>query len=361
MNSNKLKIAQLVLPWIPLPPPGYAGTERVVYSLIEGLVKRGHEVTLFSVGESKTSAKLEYIFPKALGLQKDVIAFLKGSFYPLMHVANCFEKQDRFDIIHSHAQFLALPFAAVSRTTSLHTFHRVFQFTNQDDKDLVLRYKHLNFTSISNAQRESDLNFVATVYNGVDTDVYTPVKNPARDFIFWAGRLIDKKGPLEAIEVAKKLNIKLFLAGTVTDEEYYKNNIEKKIDGVNIKYLGDLSEKDMVFFYQNALCTLFPVKWNEPFGLIPVESMACTTPVVAYANGGVSETIPADGSCGFSVKETEGVKGLIEKVKVIKSLSNKSYQEMAVKARKHVENNFSVARMVEDYEKVYYKLSGVRI
>lgn len=353
---RKLRIAQLVLPWIPLPPPSYAGTERVVYNLTEGLVTRGHEVTLFSVGESKTSAKLEYIFPKALGLQKDVISFIKSSFYPLMHVANCFEAQDRFDIIHSHAQFLALPFAAISKTTSVHTFHRVLQFSNKDDEDLVRRYKNLNFTSISNAQREVDLNFIATVYNGVDTNIFVPIEKPARDFLFWAGRLIDKKGPLEAIEVAKRLDIKLFLAGTITDKEFYEKNIKKEIDGVRIKYLGDLSEKDMVFFYQNALCTLFPVKWNEPFGLVPIESMACGTPVVAFANGGVKETIPADGSCGFQVKESEGIDRFIEKVKVIKDLPQESYRQMSLKARKYVEDNFSLKRMVDNYEQVYNRL-----
>src|SRR3972149_1720673 len=133
-----LRIAQLVLPWIPLPPPGYAGTERVVYSLTEGLVKRGHQVTLVASGDSHTSAKLEAVLPEALGLQADVKAAQAGSFYPLMHVAHCFELASQFDIIHSHAQFLGLPFAAAVKTPSVHTFHRVYAFAAADEQDLVM-------------------------------------------------------------------------------------------------------------------------------------------------------------------------------------------------------------------------------
>src|SRR3989344_4728098 len=120
-----LRIAQLVLPWISLPPKGYAGTERVVYHLTEGLVKRGHRVTLFASGDSKTSAKLEAVIPKAMGLQIDVKEAQAQSFYPLLHVAHCFEMAGEFDIIHSHAQFLGLPLAAASKTPSIHTFHRI--------------------------------------------------------------------------------------------------------------------------------------------------------------------------------------------------------------------------------------------
>jgi glycosyltransferase involved in cell wall biosynthesis len=115
---RSLRIAQLVLPWIPLPPPGYAGTERVVFNLTEGLVKRGHQVTLFASGDSHTSAKLEAVIPKALGLQLDVKAAQSGSFYPLLHVSHCFEMAGEFDIIHSHAQFLGLPFGAASTVSS---------------------------------------------------------------------------------------------------------------------------------------------------------------------------------------------------------------------------------------------------
>lgn len=356
MNKKKLRIAQLVLPWISLPPRGYAGTERVVYNLTEGLVKKGHQVTLFSVGESKTSARLEYVFEKPLGLQTDVMKTLKSSFYPWIHVANCFEKQDQFDIIHSHAQFLGLPFAAVAKTPSIHTFHRIFQFVNQDELDLVKRYgSRLNFTSISNSQRIAGINFVATVYNGIDINKFAPTKNPERDYIFWAGRVIDKKGPMEAIQVAKQLNTPLIMAGNITESDYFEQNIKKEIDGKLIQFIGEISEEEMIKLFQNAKLTLFPIKWNEPFGLIPVESMACGTPVIAYANGGVKETI-IDEKTGYLVEEKVGIEELITKTETILDMADEQYKKMCQNCREHVVNNFSLQKMVDDYEKIYYSL-----
>jgi len=356
MDKKKLRIAQLVLPWIPLPPLGYAGTERIVYNLTEGLVKKGHQVTLFSVGESKTSAQLEFIFNKSLGLQSDVMKTLTSSFYPLMHVAYCFEKQKSFDIIHSHAQFLALPFAAVSSTPSVHTFHRVYQFIKQDETDLVLRYgKKLNFTSISNAQRIPEVNFIGTVYNGIDTAKYKPVANPRKNYLFWAGRVIEKKGPREAIQISKKLNAPLIMAGAITEPDYYETYIKKEVDDKLIKFIGETSEEKMIELFQNAVATLVPIKWNEPFGLIPTESMACGTPAVAYANGGVKETI-INGKTGYLVEEKDGIEELTAKTKTILEMTQNQYEKISQTARDYVVKNFSLQKMVDDYEKIYYQI-----
>ncbi len=352
-----LRIAQLVLPWIPLPPPGYAGTERVVYHLTEELVRRGHKVTLFASGDSHTSAKLEAVLPKALGLQEDVKAAQAGSFYPLMHVAHCFEMAGEFDIIHSHAQFLGLPFAAAAKTPSVHTFHRVYAFTHQDEQDLVMHYGKLNYTSISNAQRVPGVNYVATVYNGVDTSVYKPAERPTRDYLFWAGRVIDKKGPLEAILVAKKLGMNLVMAGEVTEPAYFEKVIKPHIDGVKIQLAQHETRESLIILYQNAKVTVVPTKWNEPFGLVPVESMACGTPAVSYANGGVVETI-AEGT-GFLIDEKTGVDGLAAKVKEIVDMESPSYQALCASARQHVLKNFSVESMADGYEHVYAKILGV--
>lgn len=351
-----MRIAQLVLPWLPIPPLGYAGTERVVYNLTEGLVKRGHQVTIFTVSESHTSAKLEAILPKALGLQADVMGNLKSSFYPLMHVAHCFALADQFDIIHSHAQFLGLPFADLVQTPSVHTFHRVFDFKTPDEKDLVMRYGHLNFTSISNAQRIRGINFIATVYNGVDTDVYTPMGAPTRDYLLWAGRVIDKKGPLEAIMVAKTVGMPLILAGEITEPEYFETTIKPHIDNRLIRLSGNETPDGMVKLYQNAKVTIVPTKWNEPFGLVPVESFSCGTPVIGYGRGGVIETV-ASGT-GFLVPESEGVSGLVDKMKQLLTLDQTSYRAMCTKARQHVIDHFSVQRMVEGYEVVYKRILG---
>ncbi|HUD19563.1 MAG TPA: glycosyltransferase family 4 protein [Patescibacteria group bacterium] len=398
---RSLRIAQLVLPWIPLPPPGYAGTERVVYHLTEELVKRGHQVTLFASGDSKTSAKLEAIIPKAMGLQENVKSTLGGSFYPMLHVAHCFEMGDQFDIIHSHSQFLGLPFGAVCKTPSIHTFHRIFEFTNPDEKELVFHFGNkLNFTSISNAQRVDGVHYVATVYNGVDTDTYRPLSfggtnehfdassvpsrnssdpsmsapslgnekpqnvtgspsgnSPTRDYLFWAGRVIDKKGPEEAIKVAHHLKMNLVMAGEVTEVDYFEKKIRPHIDGVHVQLAQHENREHIIALYQNAKVTIVPTKWTEPFGLVPVESMACGTPVVSYDRGGVAETI-AEGT-GYLVKEEEGVEGLIRRVKQIIDLSPDQYGAMCEKSRAHVLDHFSIGKMTDGYEAVYAQILGL--
>lgn len=369
---KKLKIAQVLLPWIALPPKGYGGTERIVYWLTEGLVKRGHEVTLFASGDSQTSAKLSSIVPKALALQEDVHTIISANLYPLCHVASCFLKAEKFDIIHSHAQYLALPFAAATKTPTIHTFHRKFEGL-PDEEFLVKYFKREKFVSISNSQREFGLNFVATVYNGIPIENFE-FEPKSGDYLFWAGRALGKKGPLEAIEVAKKTGIPLKMGGIFADPAFFEKRIKPLIDGKLITWLGELSPKGMVFLYKNALATIFPIKWREPFGLIPVESMACGTPVVAFACGGAPETI-VDGQTGFLIEpevgkiepgsfvkgqsfkiKKGGVEGLVEAVKEIKKLSNKEMKKLRKNCRAHVEKKFTVERMVEAYEKVYHKI-----
>lgn len=366
---TKLKIAQLILPWIALPPKGYGGTERIVSWLTEELVRRGHEVTLFASGDSQTSAKLSSIVKKALTLQQNVHDTIAVNLYPLCHVASCFRRAAEFDIIHSHAQYLALPFSAVCKTPTAHTFHRKFEGL-PDEEFLVKYFKNEKFISISDNQREFGLNFVATVYNGIPVQDFEFEKEPG-EYLFWAGRVIDKKGPLEAIRVAQKTGIPLKIAGIATESDFYKEEIKPKIDGKLVTWLGEQDHRGMVGLYKNALATLFPVKWREPFGLIPVESMACGTPVVVYSCGGAAETV-VDGQVGFVVEpemakieknsfvkttglkiQKRGVEGLVEGVKAIKQWDNETMKKCRLACRRHVEENFSVAKMTDGYEKVY--------
>lgn len=345
MPAGKLKIALLVLPWIPLPPPGYAGTERVVYWLAEGLVKKGHKVTVFSVGESRTKAGLAYILKKPLGLQADVRQTLKGSFYPLMHVAYCFERQEEFDIIHSHAQFLALPFAALAKTPCLHTFHRTLkQGLEKDEKNLLQHYGWLNFTSVSNSQRIPGLNFLATVYHGLPLQKFYFNPKP-KDNLLWVGRLTAKKGAKEAILTAKKLKMKLIMAGKVTEPEYFKKEIARAIDGRQIKYIGEVPQEKLVKYYGEALCLLFPSKWQEPFGLVMIEALACGCPVIAFNKGSVPEIVQ-DKKTGFIVQNTSQLAQAVKKIKQIKR----------EECRAWVEKKFRVERMVDEYEKIYEQL-----
>lgn len=337
---HKLRIAQVILPWIPLPPVSYGGTERIVYTLTEELVRRGHDVTLFAAGDSKTHAKLDFLFDKSFGLQENVKATLTGTFNPLRHVAYAFSKASSFDIIHSHSQYLGLLFAQLVKTPTIHTFHRVYE-GREDEAGLLQQFKHANFVSISNSQREYDLNFVATVYNGIPVEEYE-FNDMIGDYLFWSGRILPKKGALEAIEIAKKFGMKLKIAGVVTDGKFFEEFINPEIDGQHVEYLGELSQTEMCQLYKSAYATLFPISWREPFGLIMVESMACGTPVVAYKAGAVPEVVE-DGKTGFVV---ETAKEAVDALRMIPSLKRED-------CRRRAEEKFSVPTMTDGYEKVY--------
>lgn len=338
-----MRIAQIILPWIALPPEKYGGTERIVYTLTENLVKRGHDVTLFAAGDSKVSSRLDYIFPKSFGLQDSVKTVLTTSFDPLRHVAYAFSKASQFDIIHSHAQYLGLPFANIVATPTVHTFHRVYQ-GSVDEMGLLTQFKNENFVSISNSQRDLDLNFVGTVYNGIPLEEYE-FSEKTGDYLFWTGRILPKKGILESIKIAKGFGMKLIIAGVVTDGEFFEKNINPNIDGTNIEYIGEVTQKEMAKLYRGAYATLFPISWREPFGLVMTESMASGTPVVAFSAGAVPEIIE-NGKTGFIVESEEAAIAVLAKIQNIQRSD----------CRKRVEENFTVEKMTDGYEKVYKKI-----
>lgn len=357
-----MKIAQLAPPWLPVPPVGYGGTEAVVHNLTEGLVKRGHEVTLFATGDSETKANLSYIFPKALGNSGNL---KRDPLLPFLHFIECFERALEFDIIHNHAQYWAMFLADLVRTPVVHTIHGSFakSYTPQGKLDTLKKFKNHNFISISNAQRKDmpELNYVATVYNGIDLEQFQ-FSEEQEGYLLWIGRITPKKGVVEAINVAKKMNIPLKIAAAIDpiDQEYFDREVKPKIDGNLIRFEGEALFKDKINLYQKALCVLYPISWEEPFGLVMAESMACGTPVIAFARGSVPEVIK-DGVAGFVVRpesfqnessfviEKNGEDGLTEAIKRIGEIDRKA-------CRRHVEENFSIERMVEDYEKAYEKI-----
>ncbi len=346
-----MKIALLAPPYLPVPPVGYGGTERIVHYLAENLVKRGYDVTLFASGDSKTTAKLFSTFPKSLGNSGEI---KNKPLYPLLSYIDCFSRASDFDIIHNHAQYYAMFLADLIKTPVVHTIHGSFAKGEvPEDKRMALeRFRDHFFVSISFNQRESlpDINWVDTVYNGIDISKY-PFSSRKGDYLLWIGRITAKKGPVEAIKVAKSLGMKLKIAAVIDpiDQDFFKKEVLPLIDGKLIEFVGELSEEEKGHIYSRACCTLYPIHWHEPFGLVMVESMACGTPVVAFEMGSVPEIV-VDGKTGFIVEDTSQ---MIEAVKKIDKI------DRAV-CRKRVEEKFTIDKMVEGYEAVYREVISKR-
>ena len=343
-----MRIAQIAPLWERVPPPTYGGTELVASLLTDELVRRGHEVTLFASGDSITLAKLEAVHPRALRLDDSVKEY---GIYEMLQLSTVYDRADEFDVIHSHMGCSALSYSKLVKTPTVHTLHGIF---TPDNERMFLHAKQQPFVSISHSQREPrlGLNCVATVYNGIDTDSYTFYPQPSDPpYLAFLGRLSPEKGTHLAIEIAKRTGWHLKIAGKIdpVDVEYYETAVKPHIDGTQIEYLGEANHQQKNALMGNAVATLFPITWREPFGLVMVESMASGTPVIAMEMGSTAELI-AHGKTGFlchSVDECVAALGQVD------TLDRRQ-------CREHVVKHFSVQRMVDGYEAVYQKLIDAR-
>lgn len=349
---KKLKIAQIAPLWFPIPPKKYGGTERIIYYLTEGLIKRGHKVTLFASGDSKTSAKL--IACTKTHLIKRGIPW-EDWWWNNLNYATAFEKAKDFDIIHSHWTPLGMYFQKFVKTPVLHTLHNIPP--KKDPRwEIFSNFKESNVVFISKIEKENspvDFKKEYIVYNGIDVSQFKLNLGPKRHFI-WIGRICQKKGIENAIYVAKKMGIKLILAGQL--QPMYKDYFQKKIKphlNEKIKYVGELKQNQLSSFYGSAQGFLYPFEWEEPFGLCMIEAMACGAPVIAFDKGSAREIIK-NGKTGFVVpffdkKGRKNFEGLISAIKKINQIKR-------IDCRKWVEENFSIEKMINNYEKVYYQL-----
>jgi glycosyltransferase involved in cell wall biosynthesis len=343
-----MRIAQIAPLWEQVPPVTYGGTELVVSLLTEELVRRGHEVTLFASGDSVTTANLESVHPQALRLDSQV---KEAGIYEMLQLSRVYERAAEFDLIHSHMGCAALPYAPLVKTPTVHTLHGIFT----PDNEKMFRYAQRQpFVSISDAQREPrlGLNYAATVYNGVDTTAYRFYPKPSEPpYLAFLGRLSPEKGVHHAIEIAKQTGYPLKIAGKIdaVDRDYYERTIEPQIDGEQIQFLGEANHQQKNVLMGNAIATLFPITWREPFGLVMIESMASGTPVIAMNMGSTSEVI-AHGKTGFLCHTVEACIAAVAQLDTI--------QRMA--CRRHVEERFSAQRMADGYEAVYRQLVAER-
>lgn len=353
---KKLRIAQVAPLWIKVPPEKYGGIERIVAMLCDGLVEKGHDVTLFAAGGSDTKAKLVSVFEKPL-IEAGVP--WSNPIWNLRNLSKAYEMAQNgdFDIIHCHLDIWGLFFHNLTKIPTLHTMHNPLYRTNADaNKDDRLRLfmeeaYRTNIVFISqSAKNQAMLQFpedkAQVIYNGSDLS-HLNFNQKGGDHFIWIARMNKHKGVENAIVAAEKLGVKLLLAGRIdpTQAEYFENIIKPHLND-KIQYVGELTEEQLSDFYGNAKALLYPIEWEEPFGLVVTEAMACGTPVIAYRRGSMPELIES-GKTGFVTESNLGE--LIEAMKIVGEIDRKL-------VRKSIEERFSKEIMVDNYEKAYYKI-----
>lgn len=338
-----MRIAQVAPLWERVPPPGYGGIELVVGHLTDELVRRGHDVTLFASGDSQTLAKLQSVVPQALRLDPNV---KEPGVYELLQLNRVLQQAKEFDLIHFHTGFPVLPYVELLKIPAVHTLHGIF---TPDNRKIFTQFRSQAFISISNAQRESEpsLNYISTVYNGIDPEQYPFHPQPSDSpYLAFLGRMSPEKGPHHAIEIAKRTGWKLKMAGKidVVDKKFFEAELAPQIDGQQIEYLGELTHAEKVDLLGNAAIALFPITWPEPFGLVMIEAMCTGTPVMGMSMGSVPEVI-AHGKSGFVCNNIDEI---IAAIPAALELNRQT-------CRDHVLSHFSYSAMVDGYEAAYSK------
>lgn len=336
-----MRIGLIAPVWIRVPPEGYGGIECVVSLLAEELVKRGHDVTLFANGLSQTSAKLEYI------LDEEIKEGIGIAFPDVLHVLFSLKNYNKFDLLHDHSGFIGAAMGSLLDFPFLHTLHGNFDDNSKKFYDLIKNDIYYNSISYYQMKNKPDLNYLGNVYNAVDVDSY-PYQEKKDDYLAVIGRICEDKGTHTAIEVAKSLGEKLVIAGKVDpgkDIKYFEKMVLPQIDGENIIFLGEINENKKRELFSGAKCFLLPIQWDEPFGLVMVEAMACGTPVVALNRGSVAELVE-DGKTGFLANSVD------EMIRSIKDIGKINPRD----CREYVELKFSPSIMANGYIELYSKM-----
>ncbi|MFQ5806240.1 MAG: glycosyltransferase family 4 protein [Phycisphaerae bacterium] len=360
-----MRIAMLApISW-PLPPSGYGPWEQVAHNLTEELVKLGHDVTLFAAGGSQTSARLVETIPHALATWPEAERRRPRAFDPAtgllegppdargleqLHIARCMEQAaaGEFDIVHSHLHVHALVFSRLLRCPLVSTLHGAAWV--RATHAVFRAYKDMPFVSLSDAERQflPELNYVATVYNGIRIENF-PFQQKKDEYLLFAGRLAPEKGAAEAVQLALRSGRRLLIAGMIEPQyrDYFDSELKPHIDGKQVEYLGLLSQAELAPVYRKAAAVLFLISWAEPFGLVAVEAQASGTPLIATRFGALPEII-VDGETGFvvdSLDEAVATAGRLDRIS-------------PAACRRNAEQRFTATHMAEGYEAVYRSLIG---
>ena len=316
------------------PPRQYGAWETVASNVTEGLIARGWDVTLFASGDSVTRAHLHAVVDK--GYEEDSAVDSKVAEY--LHISEAFEHAAEFDLIHSHYDFMPLSYTRLIKTPVLTTIHG---FSSAKIMPIYQKYRDGYFVSVSDSDRATGLNYLATVYNGIDLSLY-PLQECGGDDLIFLGRIHPDKGVHLAIEVARLSGMRLIIAGIVQDKAYFREQIEPHLDDQNILYIGPVDVKGKNELFARARAFLHLNTIPERFGLVLVEANAAGVPVIAMDLGSCREVIK-DGQTGFLVDN------VAEAVRAVGRISE--IDRSACRSR--VQQYFSIETMVEGYERVY--------
>jgi glycosyltransferase involved in cell wall biosynthesis len=316
------------------PPRHYGPWEQFASLLADGLVRAGHDVTLFATADSITSAQL--VSTAGAGWNEDPAIDPKVA--ECVHIASVFERADEFDVIHNGFDFLPLTYSRLVDTPVVTTIHG---FSSERIVEVYERYgDRAHYVAISDADRHPRLRYAATVHHGIDTGAFAGDRTPGDHLLFF-GRIHPDKGTAVAIDVARRAGRRLDIAGIVHDEEYFRTQVEPHIDGVDVRYLGPVAAADRARVLGQAHALLHLIDFDEPFGYSVVEAMACGTPVIAFPRGSMPEIIE-DGVTGHLVADPAGA---------VAAVARPRLDGDEIRARTAA--RFDVATMVGRYVEVY--------
>jgi glycosyltransferase involved in cell wall biosynthesis len=339
-GARPLRIAHIAPVATTIPPPKSGSVELMTSLLTEGLVQRGHAVTLFATADSKTNARLFAIYPHGYWHDENMWPW---ELYEMLNLAAAVERAGEFDVIHYEAAYypMSLAFARLSPVPIVQTLHHS---PSAAEIRLWSRYPEAPFVAISEEQKRllAGLNVVDVVLHGIDTDNFTFREKPD-DYLLFLGRFTEGKGVLQAIELAKRVGMRLILAAA--EDEYYREKVAPHVDGSRIVYHGEADYPTKVKLYGGARALLYPIQAREPFGLVLAEAMACGTPVAALDKGAVREIVD-DGVTGMVFADLEQMANELGRVF---DLDRRRVRQRAVE-------RFGVARMVDGYVDVYHRV-----
>ena len=340
MSAERLRIAVIAPVWFPVPPTGYGGIEWVVWLLADGLVEAGHDVTLFASGDSRTKAKLSAVFETAPS------ARIGQTLPELHHCLACYVRAAEFDVINDHSGLPAAAIGGLIDAPVLHTVHGPLDGEGGAIYELIAQVAPgVRLISISMNQRKPKphLPWVANCPNALDFSLY-PVKPHRGDYLLFLGRMSPDKGCHRAIDVAITAGLPLKIAGKKREpleQQYFSEYVAPHLSDT-IEYLGEVTHGEKVELLQNARATLFPIEWEEPFGLVMIESMACGTPVIATNRGAVPEVIE-HGRSGIIVDDYRDMAAALEEADTLDP------HELV----RYAQERFSPERMVADYLRAF--------